>query len=62
MEVDEDNFDQAALWLAEATNPMVVVGSGAIECQRDIKRLAELLSAPIVAFRMAREFWTHGTI
>ncbi|MBB44711.1 MAG: TPP-binding protein [Rhodospirillaceae bacterium] len=51
MEVDEDSLKQAALWLAEATNPMVVVGSGAIECQRDIKRLAELLSAPVVAFR-----------
>ena len=51
MEVDEDSLKQAALWLAEATNPMIVVGSGAIECQRDIKRLAELLSAPLVAFR-----------
>ena len=50
MEVDEDSLKQAALWLAEATNPMIVVGSGAIECQRDIKRLAELLSAPVVAF------------
>ena len=51
MEVDEDSLKRAALWLAEATNPMVVVGSGATECQREIKRLAELLSAPVVAFR-----------
>ena len=29
----------------------MVVGSGAIECRTDIKRLAELLGAPVVAFR-----------
>ena len=51
MEVDEHSLKQAAIWLAEANNPMVVVGSDAIESQRDIKKLAGLLSAPVVAFR-----------
>ena len=51
MEVDEDSLKQAAIWLAEATNPMVVVGSDAIESQRDIKKLSGLLSAPVFAFR-----------
>jgi acetolactate synthase-1/2/3 large subunit len=49
--LDEDAIAQAAKRLGGAKRPMIVVGGGAADCGAEIKRLAEMLSAPVVSFR-----------
>ena len=53
-EVDEEAAARAADLLAAAERPLVVVGGGARECSREVTRLAEMLSAPVAAFRNGR--------
>jgi acetolactate synthase I/II/III large subunit len=48
-EVDSDAIDQAAKLLGEAKNPMIFVGSGAVEAAEEVKMLAEALQAPVIA-------------
>ncbi|MBH68379.1 MAG: hypothetical protein CMM58_08505 [Rhodospirillaceae bacterium] len=49
--VDEDKIMQAAKILAKAERPLIFVGSGAINSAVNIKKLAELLTAPVISFR-----------
>lgn len=45
---------QAAELLAGASNPMIVVGSGALEAGAEIRKLAALVQAPVVSRHMGR--------
>jgi acetolactate synthase-1/2/3 large subunit len=53
-EVDEDAASRAAELIAAARAPMIFVGSGAIGAADGVLDLAELLDAPVVAFRSGR--------
>ncbi len=52
--LDLSALDEASAALARARRPMIFVGGGAIDAADDIRRLAELLGAPVVAFRSGR--------
>jgi acetolactate synthase I/II/III large subunit len=52
--VDDDQIARAAKLVAAARRPMIFVGSGAIEAATAIRELAEVLDAPVVAFRTGR--------
>ncbi|MBL7492417.1 thiamine pyrophosphate-dependent enzyme [Frankia sp. AgW1.1] len=52
--VDEPAVRAAADLLAEARNPMIMIGSGARHAGAEIRALAELLGAPVVAQRGGR--------
>lgn len=47
-------IEQAAALIAGARNPMIMVGSGAVNAQAEITSLAEWLQAPVVPFRGGR--------
>ena len=49
--VDQDAVAKAARLMQSARSPLIVVGSGALDVSRDVRRLSEALSAPVVAFR-----------
>jgi acetolactate synthase-1/2/3 large subunit len=49
-----DGVDKAARLLKSAKAPMIMVGGGALEAGPEILELAELLDAPVVAFRSGR--------
>ncbi|MFN8491085.1 MAG: thiamine pyrophosphate-binding protein [Caldilineaceae bacterium] len=55
--VDSDAIDQAAKLLGQAKNPMIFIGSGAIDAQEEVLQLAEALQAPVVSNRSA-----HGVV
>ncbi len=55
--VDEDAVEAAAKLLGRAKKPLIVVGGGAQEASVEITELAELLQAPVTAFRMG-----HGVV
>jgi len=52
--VGPDALERAARLLAQARNPMVMVGSGALDASAEVIELAELLQAPVVSFRGGR--------
>ncbi len=52
--VDVDQVARAAKLVAMARRPMIFVGSGAIEAAPAVRALAEMLDAPVVAFRSGR--------
>ncbi|MEM7044060.1 MAG: thiamine pyrophosphate-dependent enzyme, partial [Pseudomonadota bacterium] len=54
---DEDAVEDAAKLLGGAKNPLIVVGGGAQEASAEVTELAELLQAPVTAFRMG-----HGVV
>ncbi len=49
--VDEALLEEAAKLLGQAQNPMIFVGSGAQDVGPEVTALAELLQAPVVAYR-----------
>lgn len=49
--IDEDAVAEAAKLMQSARSPLIVVGSGALDVSQDVRRLSEMLSAPVVAFR-----------
>ncbi|MYG25705.1 MAG: TPP-binding protein [Boseongicola sp. SB0677_bin_26] len=49
--VDQDAVAEAARLMQSARSPLIVVGSGALDVSKDVRRLSEALSAPVVAFR-----------
>jgi acetolactate synthase-1/2/3 large subunit len=49
--VDLDAIDEAARLLAAAKQPLIFVGSGAIDAAEAVRELAELLQAPVVSAR-----------
>jgi acetolactate synthase I/II/III large subunit len=51
---DSDRIKAAARLIADSKTPMIFVGSGAIHARDEILELAELIDAPVVAFRSGR--------
>jgi acetolactate synthase I/II/III large subunit len=51
---DTERIKAAAALIASSKTPMIFVGSGAIEAADEILELAELIDAPVVAFRSGR--------
>ena len=51
---DTDRIKAAAALIAGSKTPMIFVGSGAIDARDEILELAELIDAPVVAFRSGR--------
>jgi len=56
-EPDEDALEAAAKMLGEAKRPLIMVGGGAQHASAEVTALAEMLEAPVVAYRMG-----HGVI
>jgi acetolactate synthase-1/2/3 large subunit len=57
--IDAEAIERAAALCIEARNPMIVVGSGALEAGPEVRRLAELLQAPVVSRHMGRGTLRH---
>jgi acetolactate synthase-1/2/3 large subunit len=51
---DPDRIKTAAALIGGSKTPMIFVGSGAIEAREEILELAEMIDAPVVAFRSGR--------
>src|SRR5450432_2417430 len=51
---DPERIKDAASLVAASKSPMIFVGSGAIHAAEEILELAELIDAPVVAFRSGR--------
>jgi acetolactate synthase-1/2/3 large subunit len=51
---DSERIKDAAKLIAGSKGPMIFVGSGAIDAREEILELAELIDAPVVAFRSGR--------
>jgi acetolactate synthase I/II/III large subunit len=51
---DSERIKAAAAAIAASKNPMIFVGSGAIHARDEILELAEMIDAPVVAFRSGR--------
>jgi acetolactate synthase-1/2/3 large subunit len=51
---DPDRIKAAAALIAGSKTPMIFVGSGAIGAREEILELAEMIDAPVVAFRSGR--------
>jgi acetolactate synthase-1/2/3 large subunit len=51
---DPDRIRDAAALVAASKRPMIFVGSGAIDAREEILELAEMIDAPVVAFRSGR--------
>src|ERR1700710_2058435 len=51
---DSDRIKDAAALVGASKSPMIFVGSGAIRAADEILELAELIDAPVVAFRSGR--------
>ncbi|HLZ01809.1 MAG TPA: thiamine pyrophosphate-dependent enzyme [Bradyrhizobium sp.] len=51
---DPDRIKEAAALIAGSKTPMIFVGSGAIHAREEILELAEMIDAPVVAFRSGR--------
>jgi acetolactate synthase-1/2/3 large subunit len=51
---DSERIKDAATLIAASKTPMIFVGSGAIQARDEILELAELIDAPVVAFRSGR--------
>jgi acetolactate synthase-1/2/3 large subunit len=53
-QADSERIKDAAALIAASKTPMIFVGSGAIEAREEILELAEMIDAPVVAFRSGR--------
>jgi acetolactate synthase-1/2/3 large subunit len=51
---DTDRIKAAASLIAGSKTPMIFVGSGAIHASEEVLELAEMIDAPVVAFRSGR--------
>ena len=49
--VDPDAIERAAKVLGAAKRPIIVVGAGALDASAEVTALAELLEAPVIAYR-----------
>src|SRR5260221_691461 len=56
---DSERTKAAAALIAGSKTPMIFVGSGAIHARDEILELAELIDAPVVAFRSGRGIVTN---
>lgn len=57
--VDPELIEQAAKLCAQAKNPMIMVGSGALHASAEVKQLAETLQAAVVSRHMGRGILRH---
>jgi acetolactate synthase-1/2/3 large subunit len=57
---DPDRVKEAAALVTASKRPMIFVGSGAIEAREEILELAEMIDAPVVAFRSGRGIVSNG--
>ncbi len=55
--VDSGAIETAGTWLGQAQHPMIFVGGGAQGVSAEVRQLAELLQAPVVAYRTG-----HGVL
>jgi len=55
--VDAGAVETAGQWLGAARNPLIFVGGGAQDVSAEVKQLAELLQAPVAAYRTG-----HGVL
>jgi acetolactate synthase-1/2/3 large subunit len=53
-EVDPEAIAQAARLLGAAVRPMILAGGGALDAAPELRRVAELLGAPVVTYRRGR--------
>jgi acetolactate synthase-1/2/3 large subunit len=53
-QADSERIKEAAALIAASKAPMIFVGSGAIDAREEIRELAEMIGAPVVAFRSGR--------
>ncbi len=53
-DIDLDSLAAAARMIAQARKPMIMCGAGALHASEDVTALAELLNAPVTAFRSGR--------
>ena len=51
---DTDRIEEAAKLIREAKNPLIVVGAGAQHAPTEVAALAELIQAPVTAFRSGK--------
>ena len=51
---DPDRIKAAAALIKDSKRPMIFVGSGAMHAREEILELAEMIDAPVVAFRSGR--------
>ena len=51
---DSERIKEAAALISASKTPMIFVGSGAIDAREEILELAEMIDAPVVAFRSGR--------
>ncbi len=51
---DTDRIEEAAALIREAKNPLIVVGAGAQHAPAEVAALAELIQAPVTAFRSGK--------
>ena len=54
---DDDAIAAAARALGEAARPLIIVGGGALDASSEVTALAEMLAAPVIAYRMG-----HGVV
>ncbi|HYZ61374.1 MAG TPA: thiamine pyrophosphate-binding protein, partial [Acetobacteraceae bacterium] len=52
--IDEDAVEQAARILGRARRPLILVGGGALGAAEEVRRVAEMLEAPVGSFRRGR--------
>ena len=52
--VDTDKVEEAAKLLGTAKNPMIIVGGGAQDSSIEVRRIAEMLEAPVCGYFMGR--------
>jgi acetolactate synthase-1/2/3 large subunit len=52
--LDEDSLREAAQRLGRSKNPLIFVGSGALDASEEVRQLADMLQAPVVAYGMGR--------
>ena len=55
--VDSGAIETAGMWLGQAKHPMIFVGGGAQGVSAEVTQLADLLQAPVVAYRTG-----HGVL
>lgn len=53
-EIDPDSLRSAVEMIARAHKPMIMCGAGALHASEEVSALAELLNAPVTAFRSGR--------
>ena len=58
--VDPDAIEHAARILGAARTPLIVVGGGAQDAPDELRRVAELLEAPVVSYRRGRGILPTG--